>query len=341
MLREHWPGDGPPFSRQRDPAWLADAAAHAAADCLDQGVTHVANIAHHPDLDAATRAAGLQGITFVELIGHAPSPPASDRPAHALLRDVARHPSPHLGLQPHAPYSAGPALYGTACRIDLPLTTHLAENPEELAFVASATGPFRDLLERIGKWHPAIASAYAAGQTPVQWMLPHLRRRPWLLAHANYLTDADLDALAALPPRDDDPRPPVSVAYCPIASDYFGHRDHRYRDLLAAGVNVCLGTDSIVCQPPPEDSHEKWQPYAMLNQMRHLHRRDATDPATLMRMATTHAATALGLTGLDFTRPYASVPIDPDDPADPLTQALRTSAPLTPLSPHAPATSPS
>ena len=45
-------------------------------------------------------------------------------------------------------------------------------------------------------------------------------------------------------------RPPVAV-YCPRASEFFGHPagghpSHRYREMLAAGVPVALGTDSAI-----------------------------------------------------------------------------------------------
>ena len=71
------------------------------------------------------------------------------------------------------------------------------------------------------------------------------------------------------------------MAYCPIASAYFGHRGHRYRDMLDAGVNVCFGTDSILCQPPDEA-----EPLGILPQIRFLRRRDGVDSEVLLHMAT-------------------------------------------------------
>jgi len=82
-----------------------------------------------------------------------------------------------------------------------------------------------------------------------------------------------------------------SVAYCPRASDYFGHHGHRYRAMIEAGVNVCLGTDSIICHGT----------LSILDEMRHLHHRDHTDPATLLAMATTRGMRGLGLEPRDAT----------------------------------------
>jgi cytosine/adenosine deaminase-related metal-dependent hydrolase len=184
------------------------------------------------------------------------------------------------GLQPHAPYSCAPAVYRAAAATGLPLATHLAETPEEIAFTRSGTGPLVDMLRRIGVWNGSIT---APGLHPVDLILSILEARPILAAHLNYLDDGHVDRLAASS---------ISVAYCPRASAYFGHpheghRAHRYREMLARGVNVALGTDSMICLDTPGR-------ISVLDDMRFLHRRDATDARTLLRMATLNGARALG-----------------------------------------------
>ena len=63
---------------------------------------------------------------------------------------------------------------------------------------------------------------------------------PVLVGHANYLTDDEIAILA---------RSGSSVAFCPRSHAFFRHADHPWRRLLAAGVNVCLGTDSLASSP--------------------------------------------------------------------------------------------
>ncbi|MEO0588802.1 MAG: amidohydrolase family protein, partial [Planctomycetota bacterium] len=303
----------------RDEAADESGAAREAAEAsVAQGTAAVGDIAISAASAEAMEGAGLAGVSYLEAIGL--GEPFDTEPRGAIAALAADSGGVRRGVQPHAPYSAGPGLYSSACESGRPVCTHLAETRDELEFVARGTGPFRDFLESIGKWRPEFAATYSTGATPVAWMRPHLERRPWLLAHCNYLTDADIDLLAALPSHAR-----ASIAYCPIASAYFKHEDHRYRDLLAAGVNVSLGTDSILCQPPDEP-----QPYSMLQQMRFLHRRDGTDPQTLLRMATVNGAIALGL-DVSFTAPYSSVEIDRNSPVDPLAQALKHDALATPL----------
>ncbi|MEX0776977.1 MAG: amidohydrolase family protein [Phycisphaeraceae bacterium] len=236
-------------------------------------------------------------------------------------------PTLHLGLQPHAPYSTGLALYNAigryAAERHMPISSHLAETPMENQFIRDATGPFTDLLRRLDRWDDAIVPN---GVGSVEHLSPEFRRGGWLVAHANCVDDHDINALAYHH---------VSVAYCPIASEYFGlpgGYPHRYRDMLAAGVNVCLGTDSILCQHP-----DAAQPLSILAAMRRLHQRDRTDPMTLLRMATTH-----GMSALRFPRAWASlqpgaparlitIDIDPRNDTPALVQALTNQSPAKPI----------
>ncbi|MEL7473993.1 MAG: amidohydrolase family protein, partial [Planctomycetota bacterium] len=118
---------------------------------------------------------------------------------------------------------------------------------------------------------------------------------PILAAHVADVRDADIHTLAAAG---------VSVAYCPRAAEFFDvPRDlgpHRYRDLLDAGVNVCLGTDSLAGLPTSAADPTRGA-FGPLADARRLHQRDGVDPRTLLAMATTRGAQALGLNPEAFT----------------------------------------
>lgn len=227
------------------------------------------------------------------------------------------------GLQPHAPYSASPSVYGAAACSGRPVSTHLAEHQEEIEFVANLSGPMFDYVRSINRWDDSLAEFYGQGLSPVEWMRPYLERVApeggWLVAHCNYVSDDDIAILA-----DTN----TSVAYCPIASEYFGHEGHRYREMLKAGINVCLGTDSIICAKPDDP-----QPLGLLSAMRRLYERDAIDPQALLAMATTNGAKALRMDGLTATlQPgaparFCGVPIDQHNSTDPLEQVLASESP--------------
>ncbi|MBI1368766.1 MAG: amidohydrolase family protein [Planctomycetes bacterium] len=264
------------------------------------GVLTVGDIAGSPAAHERLSRAPLRGVSYVEHLGRQPVDRAARSPRGSIRQ----------GIEAHAPYSTGPAIYEEAAASGLPICTHLAETPAELEFVAHATGPFRMLLESMGKWNDAMLEDYGRGLHPVAWLASVAKpQAAWLLAHCNYIDDVHIEMLA---------QRPWSVAYCPRASDYFGHRDHRYRDMLAAGVNVCLGTDSIVCHGS----------LSILDEMRHLHQRDATDPLTLLKMATVNGMRGLALNEKDAAFTPGAAPglialrYDANDQKDPLRQIL-------------------
>ena len=57
-----------------------------------------------------------------------------------------------------------------------------------------------------------------------------------LVIHANQLGESDYGLLA---------KPGVSVVHCPGSHAWFGHERFEYERLAKAGVNICLGTDSL------------------------------------------------------------------------------------------------
>ncbi len=244
---------------------------------LSNGVTCVGDIGAGPACESAWAAAPLHGVGFAEVLGMGPSerrPP--DRSLDAAL---ARREGPlQPGVSPHAPYSTAPELYTgavrTAVRRGWPICTHLAETRPEAEFLQHGTGEFRDLLASLGAWDGSFTPP---GCSPVAYLerLGVLTARP-LLVHVNYAEDADLDLIAARG---------CAVAFCPRSHTFFGHQGHRWRDMLARGICVCLGTDSLASN----DS------LSVLDEARFLHAAQGAEPALLLTMATANGATALGL----------------------------------------------
>ena len=220
---------------------------------------------------------------------------------HPQSLDALKHSGVTIGFQPHAPYTVGLPVYQQVTTIaqqhGMPLSTHLAETPEEHEFIAKGTGPQRTFLERFGVWQDSILDHIAKDNHPVEHLADVLKQSPHLVAHVNDATDAAIEILTATK---------TSVAYCPRGSAYFAAHQHfgphRYQDMLAAGVNVCLGTDSIVNLDTPDR-------ISILDEMRFLHRRDGTDPKRLLQMATTNGANALGLDESGFTLAAGNHPL--------------------------------
>lgn len=291
-------------SRPSDPAAIDDAVRSGVELSQAGGVVAVGDIGGAPGgrptaaAFRALHATGMPGVSFTEFFAMGKGEKAAlehverfcleQREDAAALEPGMRA---RLGLQPHAPYSCSRSAYRRAAKLaagfdpPLPLSTHLAETPEERTFIADGVGPKRDFLEALGLWTHRAAADIGSGKHPVEHVQSAMPDglAGWLLAHVNDASDAVIEILGAAG---------ASVAYCPRAASYFGipgrAGPHRYREMLDAGLNVCVGTDSIINL----DTADRISP---LDDMRLLHRRDGTDPLTLLRMATVNGAAALGL----------------------------------------------
>ncbi len=219
-----------------------------------------------------------------------------------------------IGVSPHAPYTVEvDALRECGRRArahELPLCIHLLESPHEEAFTRDAAGPFREYLQQLGVWDDGVPSG---GGDPIE-----VCERAGLLgprtiaAHVNYVTDAQLARLAATG---------THVAYCPRTHAAFGHAPHRCREMRAAGVNVCIGTDSLASNPS----------LSVMDELRFLHGRGAgLSPSELLRLGTGSGATALGA---EMTRGWirsgasadmVAWPLDPRGSSDPLENVFES-----------------
>ncbi len=125
---------------------------------------------------------------------------------------------------------------------------------------------------------------------------------PTLLAHVNYCDDDELAILAG---------GKASVVYCPRTHEFFGHPPHRWRDMLARGINLAVGTDSCASSPDLN----------LVDDLRLLHRLAPEIPAAqLWEMATTRAARAIGF--------HDAGAIQPGGPADFVMFDCSTAGPL-------------
>jgi cytosine/adenosine deaminase-related metal-dependent hydrolase len=176
---------------------------------------------------------------LLEVLGFLPSlvEPIVENLELALRQNVNEGGMTKLGLAPHAPYSVSPKLFSEMRRLadkfSCPLSSHVAEFPEELKFLQDGSGCVKDLLEERGMydngWSPPDSS-------PAQYLDSMGVLDSLVAIHLN-LADADLGLLKSKK---------VKAVFCPQSTRWF-RRDKfmPVRELLDLGMVVGLGTDSL------------------------------------------------------------------------------------------------
>lgn len=259
---------------------IATATRAGIEQCLRFGVTTVGDISRFCSISRPVlRESALRAVSFGEVLAMGQRRKLlEERLASAADRSV-ESPLLRIGISPHAPYSIESHGYrrclAVAQSLGLPLTTHLAETPDEATFLLDHAGPFRELWQRIGGWDSEV-NRFAGG--PIRYAVElGLLDYPTLLAHVNYCNDDELAILE---------RGKASVVYCPRTHAYFGHPPHRWRDMMEAGINVTVGTDSCASSPDLN----------LVDDLRLLHElAPQVAPKVLWEMATIRAARSLGL----------------------------------------------
>lgn len=169
-----------------------------------------------------------------------------------------------LALSPHSPYSCTEPLWRAVRELaddrGLPIHTHLAEGPNEVAFVA----------ERYGC-------------TSVEWLdAMGFLRSDVTAAHCTQLTSSDMATLA---------RHDVKVAHCPICNAKLSSGTLDLRGLRTAGVTVGLATDG----PASHNTLDTFQEmkFAVITHKQHTAIPTFVTTREVLTMATRDAAVAM------------------------------------------------
>ncbi len=210
----------------------------AAEDLLRAGVAAVGDVTNTLDSLRPIAEAGLAGTLFHEVFGFTEGRFESARAAARAARDRAGMPPPGLRVveSPHAVYSTGAEPLRALLRAG-PGSLHLAEDPAERAFCATESGGafgrmYRSLGARFGALRASGRSAVAAVAGELR---PH-----HLAVHCVDLDDEDVRLLAGSG---------ATVVLCPRSNRFIVGKLPRLEALLAAGIPLAVGTDSLASSP--------------------------------------------------------------------------------------------
>lgn len=188
-------------------------------------------------------ASDADAMVFRELLGfNVPSAATLVADAWTSLDAIgALHPSRlTTSVVAHAPYSVAPALFSAiaAGKRGTPLSVHAGESPEEMEFLQTGQGAFRELLNDLGVW---VTSWRAPQCGPIEYLDRRGYLGPGMIAvHGTHLSDADLGRLR-------DAR--GFLVTCPRSNVWVGGGAPDASRFYASGVPVALGTDSLASTP--------------------------------------------------------------------------------------------
>lgn len=255
-----------------------DAARRNVRTMLLTGTTTVGEICTHDISPDVLRQSGMRAVVFHEIIDMGQK--RRGRGQGARVRGQGAGGLIKHGLSPHSPYTVCKSVLleinRTARSKKIPVAMHVAESRDEKRLLTGRRSGLRSLYELAG-WDPLLAPV---ADSPVRYLDGLGMLGPHFLAvHAVVIDEGDIAVLR---------RRRVSIAHCPRSNTETKVGRMPIKQLIEAGINIGLGTDSLASSPS----------LSMWDEMRHalgIHRRDGITSEDMLRMATISGAMALGL----------------------------------------------
>ncbi len=213
---------------------------------------------------------GLAGVWFRESLG--------DRISNTGKWE-GRSGNLQTSLAGHAPHTTSPKVLAelkNRARVqNAPFSIHLAESDEEISFLTTAEGPWKDFLLSRGidtkSWGLPVES-------PVRHLhaIGILDNRT-ILVHVLHADQPDMNIIH---------ESGAHVCLCPRSNDALHRRLPDLDRMIKTGVNLCLGTDSLASVSS----------LSMIDEMAYASKSfPMAAPERIFQMATLGGATALGL----------------------------------------------
>jgi cytosine/adenosine deaminase-related metal-dependent hydrolase len=272
-----------------EPDDLYVSAAWGVCEAVRAGVTCFADASDSATESVkALRDAGLRGIVYQESFG--PDPRLAIENLEKLKARVValrqlETPLVKCGVSPHAPYTVSAPQLEMISRFaieeHLPLMMHAAETAMEVSLMINGDGPFAEGLRRRDiDWQ-------APGVSTIQYLSAHgvLETHP-LLAHCITADDDDIETMKQTETR---------VAHCPKSNAKLGHGVAPLSKMLAKGISVGLGSDSVASNNVCDLIEEAR--FALLLSRGTSDRKDDINATKILETATLGGARALGLQG--------------------------------------------
>ena len=267
---------------------LLDSARAGLEEGIAAGITSYGDTCDSGVVLDAMREYGVRGIMYQELFGPDPAQCAASIGDFRAKLDRLRPGTSELvriGISPHAPYTVSDDLFRAATAVaaaeKLPMAIHIAESEVESELVVNAKGAFAEGLRGRG------IEVKSRGRSSIAMLasLGVLDQRP-LLIHCVRVDADDIGLIAAKK---------APVAHCPASNAKLGHGIAPLLEILAAGIDVGLGSDSMASNNRMDMLEEARA--ALLFQRARVGSHESLSAADVLELATMGGACALGIAG--------------------------------------------
>ena len=236
------------------------------------------------------------GVVLVADIGNEPQSPFFDesnteilhlreflaptRAATEAVKEILAILPDSLAVTAHAPYSTSPALLillkERARRLGEIYSLHVAESSDEIAFLQTNTGCFRNFLERRGAWD----GTFSPGDPSIDGAVMYLQSlgildSGTLCVHCVHLSDKEIRILAECGSH---------ICLCPGSNRFLRVGRAPLATMLREGLLPAIGTDSLASN----DNLDIWREMGILREDH-----PQVEPDAILAMATQGGAEAL------------------------------------------------
>jgi len=245
---------------------------------LQAGTTMVGDILSDLRLLPSYCDTALSGRIYLEMIGQGTLHIINPEELHQHLHEVPNR--FHAGVAPHAPFTVSADYFSSivtsARSCGLPISMHLAESREEVAFFHDSTGKIATELYSFVNWE--------------SYLPPPLRTTPVSWVNAAGGLGPDFQAVHAVHVNSSDARiikeSGATVVLCPRSNQRLDVGRAPVPLFRSLDIPMALGTDSLASN----DSLSLWDEMRFLLELYP----DLLTPADLLIMGTLNGAKAIG-----------------------------------------------
>lgn len=263
---------------KEDKAIAAASAASGLREAIKTGTTCIADTSSREMSLPYLIKSGIRATVYLEVLGMDESRASDILEALQNRLDVLGSLPDRIraGISPHAPYSVSAKLLSVLSKYnstkELSLSVHISETKAESLYMQGKPSAIDGYMKKFG-WDTLKPNR---GRTPVSFINKHRLLSNCIAVHSVHVDSRDISLLKSAG---------ASVAHCPRSNHYLNAGSAPVGELLDAGVNVGIGTDSMASNLDMD----------MWNEMRFAYLVNKLSARKIIEMATISGAKALGL----------------------------------------------